>query len=145
MLELTGTSLKPQQHVDGVSLVPLLKGKEIDDRDLFWHYPHYGNQGGEPCAIIRSEEWKLIHYFEDGRDELYDIGQDIGEESDVLSGHPEIAKQLRKKLGEWLIETNAIIPQPDSRFDPEKKKLQLQNQRTQRLESLERSHAKYFE
>lgn len=145
LLELTGTSLKPQQHVDGVSLVPLLKGKEIDDRDLFWHYPHYGNQGGEPCAIIRSEEWKLIHYFEDGRDELYDIGQDIGEESDVLSGHPEIAKQLRKKLGEWLIETNAIIPQPDSRFDPEKKKLQLQNQRTQRLESLERSHAKYFE
>ena len=78
MLQLAGLPQMPKQHVDGVSLVPLLKGGEIEERDLFWHYPHYGNQGGEPSSIIRSGDWKLIYYHEDGRDELYNLADDIG-------------------------------------------------------------------
>lgn len=54
MLELAGLLLKPKQHVDGVSLVPILEGWKIKELDLIWHYPHYGNQGGEPSSIIRS-------------------------------------------------------------------------------------------
>ncbi|MDB4742859.1 sulfatase [Planctomicrobium sp.] len=145
LLELTGMPLKPQQHVDGVSLLPLLTGNEIKDRDLFWHYPHYGNQGGEPCAIIRSKDWKLIHYYEDGRDELYRLSEDIGEKTDLAADHPQVTQRLRKNLDDWLKETGALIPVQDSRFDPVKKKQQLEQQKTKRLEALERSHAKYFE
>lgn len=54
LLELAGLDLKPEEHLDGVSLVPLLKNKSIDERPLIWHYPHYGNQGGEPSSIIRK-------------------------------------------------------------------------------------------
>ena len=85
ILELAGLPLMPDQHLDGVSLVPLLKGQQIPERDLYWHYPHYGNQGGEPSAIIRSGDWKLIHYYEDGRDELYNLADDIGEQTDLAA------------------------------------------------------------
>ena len=54
-----------KQVVDGVN-VPLLKGGKIAKRPLYWHYPHYGNQGGEPSSIISQNDWKLIHYHEDG-------------------------------------------------------------------------------
>ena len=54
LLELAGAELKPEEHSDGVSLVPLLKGESIEERPLVWHYPHYGNQGGEPSSIIRE-------------------------------------------------------------------------------------------
>jgi arylsulfatase A-like enzyme len=54
ILQLAGLPLRPQQHVDGVSLVPLLEGGQLAARPLFWHYPHYGNQGGEPSSIIRD-------------------------------------------------------------------------------------------
>ncbi len=144
ILQLTGTPLKPKQHVDGVSLLPLLKGESIAARDLYWHYPHYGNQGGEPCAIIRSGSWKLIHYYEDGRNELYNIHEDIGEKIDQLKANPQIAQQLNTKLNAWLKETGALIPQKDPRFDPAKKKLQIEAQKTKRLQSLETGHARYF-
>ena len=62
MLELAG--IDNPVLVDGVSLVPLLKDKSILERSLYWHYPHYGNQGGDPSAIIRKGNWKLIYYFE---------------------------------------------------------------------------------
>jgi len=144
ILELAGLPLRPKQHVDGVSLVPLLKGGRIAPRDLFWHYPHYGNQGGEPSAIIRSGNWKLIHYYEDGRDELYDIAVDIGEQSDQLKNHPKVAAEMKSKLQAWLKDTGALIPEPDARFDPAKKKQQIENQKTKRLQSLENNHARYF-
>ena len=144
ILELAGVPLKPKQHVDGVSLVPVLKGGELADRDLYWHYPHYGNQGGEPCAIIRAADWKLIHYYEDGRDELYDIRQDIGEKSDQAKSHPAVVKQLSVKLHGWLKDTGALIPKQDDRFDPARKKQQIETQKTARLQRLEAAHARYF-
>jgi arylsulfatase A-like enzyme len=144
ILELAGIPLKPEQHKDGVSLVPLLKGGTIAKRDLFWHYPHYGNQGGEPSAIIMSGDKKLIHYFEDGRNELYDIKADVGEQSDIIKSNPELAKQMKKKLDEWLKETGAIIPVQDSRFDADKKKKQLEDAKGKQMQSLEKRHSGYF-
>ena len=65
--------------------MPLLKGGSIPDRPLFWHYPHYGNQGGEPSSIITENDWKLIHYHEDGRDELYHLATDQEEQRDLAA------------------------------------------------------------
>ena len=144
ILELAGEPFRAEQHVDGVSLVPLLRGQTIAKRDLYWHYPHYGNQGGEPSAIIRSGNWKLIHYYEDGRNELYDITVDIGEQQNIIESYPDIAKTLSTKLDTWLTETGAAIPQPDERFDPAKKVQQLEAQQTKRLQKLEADHARYF-
>jgi len=140
ILELAGLPLKPRQHLDGLSLVPLLKGGTIKKRDLFWHYPHYGNQGGEPSSIIRSGDWKLIHYWEDGRDELYHLATDIGEQNDLSSSEPEIRKRLRRALDKWLNDVGARIPQADPRYKPEnaqkKKEKNLAKKR-----QLERQHS----
>jgi arylsulfatase A-like enzyme len=118
--------------------VKLLKGKKIAKRDLFWHYPHYGNQGGEPSAIIRSGNWKLIHYYEDGRDELYNLSKDIGETNDLAEINASKTKELSRKLNAWLKETSAKIPVADKRFDPEKKKKQITLAKTNELENKER-------
>lgn len=145
MLELAGMPLKPEQHVDGVSLVPVLKGETIPERDLFWHYPHYGNQGGEPSSIIRSDQWKLIYYHEDGRNELYNLVNDLGEATDVASQHPEVTAKLRQRLDGWLAATDAKIPQPDPRFQQEKMDAQLDRARTEWMPQLEKQHADYLD
>ncbi len=143
LLELAGLPLAPKQHVDGVSLVPLLKQGQISQRDLFWHYPHYGNQGGEPSSIIRAGEWKLIHYWEDGRDELYHVPDDTGEVRDMASDNPDLRKALRKRLDQWLEETKANLPMLNPRYDAELAVRQMENMRTRTLQTLERRHADY--
>ncbi len=119
LLELVGADLKPDQHIDGVSLMPLLTGGSIPERDLYWHYPHYGNQGGDPSSILREGDWKLIHYWEDGHDELYNLKQDPGERQDVSGAHPDRAKQMSARLLAWLSEVDANLPFPDPEYDPE--------------------------
>jgi len=138
ILDFLGLDLKPEQHVDGVSLKPLFEGKTIPKRELYWHYPHYGNQGGEPSSIIRDGDWKLIHYYEDGRDELYNIETDIGEQNNVIEENKDLALKLRTKLDKWLRETGAKFPDPDPEYDVEKAERQLYNMRTKEPEGLER-------
>jgi len=126
-LELAGLELKPDQHKDGVSLVPILKGGTIADRPLIWHYPHYGNQGGEPSSIIREGEWKLIHYYEDGKEELYNLNRDLSETTDVAKDHPELVEKMSKKLFTLLDEMGARYPTKDPEYNEAKEKEYLEN------------------
>ncbi|KAA2215730.1 sulfatase [Maribacter flavus] len=118
LLDLAGIGLRPGQHVDGVSLKPILVGEKLEkQRPLYWHYPHYGNQGGNPSSIIREGKWKLIHYWEDDSDELYDVSIDIGEQKNLIGQQPETAKRLRRKLLQWLYDVGANVPEPDPKYD----------------------------
>lgn len=114
LLELTGQSPRPEQHVDGVSLVPLLRDPAASlDRDaLYWHYPHYGNQGGAPCGAIRAGKWKLIEWYEDGSLELFDLEADIGETINLATEHPEIVADLHQRLRTWREQVDARMPTP---------------------------------
>lgn len=109
-----------RQPVDGVSLRPLLAGGRIAPRDLFWHYPHNGIQGGEPSSIIRSGNWKLIYYHEDGHTELYDLEHDPGEQHALNEAHPHLAATLERRLHAWLKETGARMPVADPQYDAAK-------------------------
>lgn len=122
ILELAGLPLRPEQHNDGVSLVPLLKGGKIAERSLIWHYPHYGNQGGDPCSMIRKGDWKLIHYWEDGKDELYNLKEDVGEKKDLAAENPLKAKELRLELDKYLKSVNAKYPVKDPDYNAEAEK-----------------------
>ena len=106
--------------IDGRDLMPLLKGgEEQEDRDaLYWHYPHYSNQGGFPGAAVRMGDWKLIERFEDGKVHLYDLSKDIGERNDVAAKHPDRVTAMRKKLHAWYEETDAKFLQPKSPDGP---------------------------
>jgi arylsulfatase A-like enzyme len=93
--------------VDGVDLLPFLKGGELERDALYWHYPHYSNQGGFPSGAIRMGDWKLVERYEDGRVHLYNLKDDIGELNDVQKGHEERVKAMRSKLHAWYQETDA--------------------------------------
>ncbi len=83
-LAAAGVTVPSEQPVDGVNLLPVLEGKTDFVRGpVFWHYPHYGNQGGTPGSAVRDGDWKLIEFFEDGRLELYNLPDDIGENTDL--------------------------------------------------------------
>jgi len=110
-LEAAGLPLKPQQHRDGVSLMPLLDGGDSIDRNaIFWHYPHYSNQGGAPACSVRSGDWKLIEHFEDGRLELFNVVEDEGEQHNVAQRHTAITRRMHQQLINWRKEVEALIP-----------------------------------
>ena len=114
ILELAGLPLKPKQHLDGVGLLPLLKGAALPQRPLFWHYPHYSNQGGGPCGAVRLGDMKLIEWYEDDRVELYNLKNDLGENNDLAAKMPDKAEALRTMLHDWRKTVNATMPtKPD--------------------------------
>jgi len=118
LLDLAGIDLRPGQHMDGISLKPILEGEKLKkERPLYWHYPHYGNQGGNPSSIIREGDWKLIHYWEDDTDELYDLSNDKEEQNNLVGQQPEIAGRLSDKLLQWLEDVGANMPEPDPQYD----------------------------
>jgi arylsulfatase A-like enzyme len=117
-LELAGLPPFPEQHRDGVSLRRLLKGSQPQrGAPLFWHYPHYGNQGGTPCGVIRDGDWKLIEWFEDGSLELFNIRTDVGEAKNLAAENPKKTKELHGKLVVWRKEVNALMPIPNPDVD----------------------------
>lgn len=118
LLEAAQLPLLPDQHVDGVSLLPLLRGDDVDRGPIFWHYPHYPNQGGAPGAAVREGRHKLILFFEDRHVELYDLIDDIAEANDLSDAHPERAAALTHLLERWLDDVRAAIPQPNPRHTP---------------------------
>jgi len=108
LLELCNIPVNKQQQVDGESLVSLLGGvQQTKRKSLFWHYPHYSNQGGFPGGAVRSGDWKLIERYEDGRKHLYHLGDDVGEMNDVAGKHPERVKQMTSDLHAWYREMDA--------------------------------------
>lgn len=100
LLDLAGVELPKQQ--DGVSLRAVLtKGEALPARALYWHQPHYMNQGGRPAGAIRDGDWKLIEHYEDGRCELFNLAQDPGEGTDRSAQEPARVADLRGKLEKW--------------------------------------------
>ena len=144
ILDLAGIPLRPEEHIDGVSLVPLLEGGTIPGRSLIWHYPHYGNQGGEPSSIIRKGDWKLIHYYEDGRKELYNLAEDLSETMDVSLKFPEIVKELDEALFSYLTDVGARYPAKDPLYDPEKEAEHLERIKYQRMPALEKQRKEFL-
>jgi arylsulfatase A-like enzyme len=148
LLELAGVAPPDEAAIDGLSLVSLLRGEadgRVCGRDLFWHYPHYGNQGGEPASIIRRGDWKLIHYYEDGRDELYDLATDPGERRDQAPARPPTAAQLRERLDRWLEEVGARFPVPDPEYDAAAERRRLAQLEHDLMPRLEAQHRAYLE
>lgn len=109
--------------IDGRSFVPLLRGDAQAARGpIFWHYPHYGNQGGFPGAAIRLGAWKLIERFEDGQWELYNLDQDIGETNNLAGTRPVERDRLAKLLHQWQREVDAKRPTRNPDWDPQQAK-----------------------
>lgn len=104
--------------------------------------PHYGNQGGEPSSIIRQGDWKLIHYYEDGRDELYNLRIDETESEPLNVQYLEKVEFLSKKLSVWLTEVGARYPEPDPQYNPAAEALYKKKTRERMMKTLEATRKK---
>ncbi len=118
MLEIAGLAARPKQHVDGESFTALLRGGTRPQRPLFWHYPHYSNQGGTPGGAVRMGDFKLIERFEDNHTELYNVREDAGERHDLAGSMPERVTRMREWLHRWRNEVAAAMPTPNPDFRP---------------------------
>jgi arylsulfatase A-like enzyme len=122
LLAAAGLEPMPEQHQDGVSLLPLLQGGAKLARDaIFWHYPHYSNQGGTPGASIRAGDYKLIEFFEGGKLELYNLKDDISEQRDLSHREPERQRELHERLVQWRESIEAKIPPPNPNYEQQRK------------------------
>ena len=112
ILNVADVNAKPKQHCDSVDFTSLLRDPDTTlTRDaLFWHYPHRSPQGGTPSGAVRMGDWKLIEFFDDGRRELYNLRDDLGERNDVSQQMPDKTKELHERLLAWRKEVNAKLP-----------------------------------
>jgi len=118
LLEITGTPAEPDHHVDGVSFVPLLRGEARERGPMFWHYPHYGNQGGRPGGAMRDGHWKLIEWYDGDITELFDLEADPYEKKNVAAEHEDVVERMKKQLAKWRDEIHAKMPTPNPKYAP---------------------------
>jgi arylsulfatase A len=114
---LDACGVESPRDSDGVSLAGLLRGGELKRRPLFWHVPHYTNQGSRPAGAVRDGDWKLIEHYEDGTAELFDLAKDVGEARDLSAEQPAKVKALRKHLAGWRTSVGAQMNAPNPAFD----------------------------
>ena len=127
---LANANLPTSQPIDGVDVSPLLYGKPIAERAIFWHYPLYlkANPGSNnvlsinlpnggtylwravPSTCIRRGDWKLIELHEDDTVLLYNLKDDPGEQHDLSEARPKVTAKLRAELDAWQVATDAPIP-----------------------------------
>ncbi|TWU20746.1 sulfatase [Bythopirellula polymerisocia] len=120
VLELAKVQAHEKSTFDGISLVPLLKNPAVKlVRNLYWHYPHYSNQGGGPSGAVRSGKWKLIEWYEDQHLELFNLDQDIGEHHNLLRCNPKTANELHLRLVRWREEVGGQMPMSNPLYSAE--------------------------
>ena len=115
-LEAAQLPFRPEQHQDGVSFLPLLRSERWERGPIFWHYPHYGNQGGTPCSGMREGPWKLIETFETGHCALFNLREDLGETQDLAPVFPDRVTEMHRAMVAWRQEVGALLPMKKPSF-----------------------------
>lgn len=123
LLEVTGSHLEAGEVLDGTGYLDILTGhpEKATRNPLYWHFPGYlgagkGNWRTLPVSVIREGDWKLMEFHEDGRLELYNLADDIGEEKNLAAEQPDRARDLHEKLIAWRKEVGAQMPTPNAQY-----------------------------
>ena len=113
--------LRSAPTFDGVSFAGGLLGTdEFPERPLFWHFPHYTNQGSRPNGAMRDGDWLLVEFYDEELVELYNLGIDISEQEDVSADHPQRVAQMRRALDDWRKENEVQYNRPNPDYSEER-------------------------
>ena len=119
LLEIAGIDAGAEQVLDGRSILSAFKQRELEERPIYWHYPHYHHD--VPSGGIREGAYKLIEFYDDGHVELYNLEADIGEQVNLADEQPERARRMQQQLASWRAEIGADMPVANREFDPERR------------------------
>lgn len=117
LLELAGQ--EAPSGLDGVSFAEGLLGGEVPERPLYWHFPHYTNQGGRPSGAMRDGEWLLIERYDEEKVELYQLSRDAGEREDLSGEEQDRAAAMRSALDSWRNSLRVQENRPNPECDEE--------------------------
>ncbi|MFH6767193.1 sulfatase [Gaetbulibacter aquiaggeris] len=95
LAEIASNKTYKYQEIQGISLLPEMKGEKLRSRDLYF-YRSYEDQ----YAAIMSGNWKLIKY-RSGKYELFNVVQDVSENNNLIGKDLSIEKKLKRKLKKW--------------------------------------------
>jgi len=115
-LSLAGVAKPDSLILDGADISPLLREEAIADRSIFWHCPAYNVFRTAPHSVIRHGNHKLIHWYENGESELFDLTEARPERNDLAAENPEAHNQLITKLNSWQKEIKAKEPAPNPNY-----------------------------
>jgi arylsulfatase A-like enzyme len=121
--DAAASTSKPRQTPtwDGTSVASVLLEKGPVKRDtLYWHYPHYHPGGATPYGAVRSGDWRLVEFYEDGKTELYNLKDDIGESKDLASSQTQKRDELLAMLSKWRHKVGAQMPTPNPDYNAER-------------------------
>ncbi|MDG1894361.1 MAG: sulfatase-like hydrolase/transferase [Fuerstiella sp.] len=124
LLDASGSSPDPTHIIDGITTLETWKNPDVapERETLYWHYPldrsHF--LGGVSSGAVRDGNWKLIEHFDSERTQLYSLADDLSEQKDVSSKHPETVAKLLNKLRVWRDSVNARTPSPPLLTSPKK-------------------------
>ncbi|NQU55159.1 MAG: sulfatase [Bacteroidetes bacterium] len=110
LLDVSGIPLKPESHLDGLSMLPAIKDKKSVERTLFWHSPvgRPESTGDENCSAVRVGDYKLIDFYDKNQVELYNLKTDPNETNNLVSSEKELSRTLLEKLNNWKSKVNAV-------------------------------------
>jgi arylsulfatase A len=122
-LDIAGQKPRPEDHRDGITMVPLLSGKKPVNRTLFWHFPHRR----DPSSAVIDGDWKLVHHIDTGKRELFNLKSDGREKADLAATEPAQLKRLTLLLAEHLKDSRSqrMVKNPD--WNPERKRGKCRN------------------
>jgi arylsulfatase A-like enzyme len=115
LLELAGAPVP--EGLDGISLAAGLTGGAFPQRPLFWHFPHYTNQGGRPAGAMRDGDWLLVEFYDEAKTELYDLSVDAGEKRDLAGVEPGRVSAMKACLEDWRVANGAQRNTPNPECD----------------------------
>lgn len=115
LAELAGIRPKWARPLDGRSIAPVLRGSRMPAVPLYWHFPHYHGSGSTPSSAVRLGDLKLVHWYETGESELYDLARDPGERRNLAAMRPADVGRLETMLDRWRRRVDAGIPVPNTK------------------------------
>ncbi|WP_179021784.1 sulfatase [Winogradskyella forsetii] len=110
---ITAITKSEAKTADGENLLPLINDTSIPERGLLWHLPHYSPQHAKPVTAFRYGDYKIIHFYEDDRYELYNLKTDQSESKDLANDEPEKLKSIKEKMEAELKRLGAKFPEPN--------------------------------
>jgi arylsulfatase A-like enzyme len=117
LLELVGATAPP--HLDGISFADGLTGGSFFERKMFWHFPHYTNQGGRPSGVVRAGHWLLVEFYDGDETELYNLSVEVEQKQNLADQEPARVAAMKAGLADWREANNVQLNMPNPDYNEE--------------------------